>query len=94
MIKAAHKPEAWRKERSFSLLFGLHAFHQLQVFISPELFSVKLGKALFPRRIAQEQTSQCGERERRAPEPNSREAFGMDPLKDQVQSFSPSAFLS
>lgn len=93
MIKATHKPEAWRKERNFFLLFGLNAFHQVQVFISPKLFSVKLGKVLSPRRITQEQTSKCEERETHASEPNSREVFQMDPPKDQVQSFSSSALL-
>lgn len=79
MIKATHKPEAWRKERNFFLLFGLNAFHQVQVFISPKLFSVKLGKVLFPRRITQEQTSKCEGGEKHAPEPNCRESFRMDP---------------
>ena len=49
VIKAIHKPEAWRRERKF-LTLGAEFISSHPSFISLKLFFVKLGKVPFPRR--------------------------------------------
>ena len=49
VIKAIHKPEAWRRERKF-LTLGAEFISSHPSFISLRLFFVKLGKVPFPKR--------------------------------------------
>ena len=80
VIKAIHKPEAWRRERKF-LTLGAEFISSHPSFISLRLFFVKLGKVPFPRRTTWEQTSHMRKAKSSPQGKNQRSILDWSPLK-------------
>ena len=86
MIKAIHKPEAWRRERKF-LTLGAEFISSHPSFISLKLFFVKLGKVPFPRRTTLRTNFTSEKSEKQPPRQKSEKHFRLIPPEDQWQSF-------